>query len=56
MTDPVDEWAAEALREFEGKKPLVSAMRADLKLDETDEQKKSRERAGQVAGAAARAR
>ena len=42
MTDPVDEWAAEALREFEGKK-LVSAMRADLKLDETDDQKKAKE-------------
>src|SRR6202044_3676635 len=39
MTDPVDEWAAEALRTFEGKS-LVSAMRANLKLDETDEQKK----------------
>ncbi len=42
MTDPVDEWATEALREFD-KKPLVSAMRADLKLDETTEQKKDRE-------------
>jgi molecular chaperone HtpG len=42
MTDPVDEWAAEALREFEGKK-LISAMRADLKLEETDDQKKERE-------------
>ncbi len=42
MTDPVDEWATESLREFGGK-PLVSAMRADFKLDETDEQKKARE-------------
>jgi molecular chaperone HtpG len=42
MTDPVDEWAAEALREFEGKK-LVSAMRADLKLTESDDEKKARE-------------
>ncbi len=42
MTDPVDEWATESLREFD-KKPLVSAMRADLKLDETEDQKKERE-------------
>jgi molecular chaperone HtpG len=44
MTDPVDEWAAEALHEFEGKK-LVSAMRADAvkaKADETDEEKKKK--------------
>lgn len=32
MTDPVDEFAADALREYEGR-PLVSAMRADLKLE-----------------------
>ena len=42
MTDPVDEWAAESLHTFE-EKPLVSAMRAELKLDETDEQKKVKE-------------
>jgi len=42
MTDPVDEWATDALREYGGK-PLVSAMRADLKLNETDEQKKDKE-------------
>lgn len=42
MTDPVDEWAAEGLRSFEGKS-LVSAMRAELKLEETDEQKKTKE-------------
>jgi len=42
MTDPVDEWAAEGLRAFEGK-TLVSAMRAELKLEETDEQKKTKE-------------
>ena len=41
MTDPVDEWAAQGLREFEGK-PLVSAMQADLKLEETDEEKQAR--------------
>jgi molecular chaperone HtpG len=42
MTDAVDEWAAEGLREFSGKK-LVSAMRAELKLNETAEQKKEKE-------------
>lgn len=42
MTDPVDEWAAEALRRFEDK-PLVSAMRAELKLEGTDEEKKAKE-------------
>ena len=33
MTDAVDAWAAEGLREFQGKK-LVSAMHAELKLGE----------------------
>jgi molecular chaperone HtpG len=43
MSDPVDEWVTGALREFE-KKPLVSAMRAELKLDAGgDAQKKERE-------------
>ena len=42
LTDPVDEWAVEALREFDGKK-LVSAMRADLDLGGTEEEKKERE-------------
>ncbi len=41
MTDPVDEWTADALAKFDGK-PLVSAMRADLKMDETDGEKKAR--------------
>ena len=43
MTDPVDEWAVDGLREFSGKK-LVSAMRANLPLKETDEQKKDAEK------------
>jgi molecular chaperone HtpG len=47
MTDAVDEWATEALREYE-KKPLVSAMRADLKLDGTEEQKKARDEQGKA--------
>ena len=38
MTDPIDEWAAESLRTFEGKN-LVSVMRADLKLGDGDEAK-----------------
>jgi molecular chaperone HtpG len=38
MTDPIDEWAAESLRAFEGKN-LVSVMRADLKLGDGDEAK-----------------
>ena len=32
LTDPVDEWTVDALSTYQGK-PLVSAMRADLKLD-----------------------
>ena len=42
MTDPVDEWATQGLREFQDK-PLVSAMHADLKLDETEEEKREKE-------------
>jgi molecular chaperone HtpG len=44
MTDAIDEWAAEGLGEYEGKK-LVSAMRAELSLDETPERKKEKEEA-----------
>ena len=47
MTDPVDEWATASLGEFGGK-PLLSAMRADLKLEETPEQKKEREEQGKT--------
>jgi molecular chaperone HtpG len=43
MTDPIDEWASESLRTFEGKN-LVSVMRADAKLGEGgDEAKKKAE-------------
>jgi molecular chaperone HtpG len=42
MTDPIDEWAADGLRAFEGK-TLVSVMRADLKLGDGDEAKKKAE-------------
>ncbi|GAC1351769.1 MAG: molecular chaperone HtpG [Polyangiales bacterium] len=42
MTDPVDEWASNSLGQFDGK-PLVSAMRADLKLSETPEEKQQKQ-------------
>jgi molecular chaperone HtpG len=41
MTDPIDEWAIDSLRTFEGK-PLVSAMRADLKIEAKEEDKQAR--------------
>jgi molecular chaperone HtpG len=41
MIDPIDEWATESLRAFEGKN-LVSAMRADLKIESTEEEKTAR--------------
>jgi len=42
LIDPVDEFTMDSLRTFQ-EKPLVSAMRADLKLDEKDEGKAARE-------------
>jgi molecular chaperone HtpG len=42
MTDPVDDWVANSLPSFEGK-PLLSAMRADLKIQPKEEEKKARE-------------
>ncbi len=44
LTDPVDEWAVDGLREFSGKK-LVSAMRAELPLEESEDDKQEREKA-----------
>ena len=40
MTDPIDEWAVDGIREYEGK-PLKSAMKSDLDLDkeQTEEEK-----------------
>ena len=38
MTDPVDEWVVQALREYEGKS-LKSAEKGDLGLDSVDEKK-----------------
>jgi molecular chaperone HtpG len=45
MTDGIDEFAVDALREFE-KKPLVSVMRANLDLAKTDDEKKATEERG----------
>jgi molecular chaperone HtpG len=42
MTDPVDEWVTDSLGTFGGK-PLVSAMRADLKTDVKDEDRPARD-------------
>jgi molecular chaperone HtpG len=39
MTEPVDTWAAEGLAEYEGKK-LESAMRAEVKLPEGEEEER----------------
>ncbi len=39
MTDPVDEWVAQSLPEYDGKK-LKSAEKGDLDLDKVDEKKK----------------
>ena len=42
MTDPIDEWAVQALGDFD-ELSLVSAMKADLDLDENEEQARERE-------------
>jgi molecular chaperone HtpG len=43
LTDPIDEWAVQAIPHFEEKK-LVSVMRADLPLDTSEEEKREKER------------
>ncbi len=46
LVDPVDEFAIDGLHEFKGKK-LVSAMRAELSMDATEEEKREKERLGE---------
>ncbi|MCR9247981.1 MAG: molecular chaperone HtpG [bacterium] len=42
MTDPIDEWVVDALREFDGKQ-FVSAAKGALDLPESEEEKKAKE-------------
>ena len=50
MTDAIDEWCVEALGKYDDKE-LVSAMKADLGLDESDEEKEALETAaGELKG------
>ncbi|RME77133.1 MAG: molecular chaperone HtpG [Planctomycetota bacterium] len=52
LTDPIDEWVVDTLRSFEDK-PLQSAMRAGLELDE-EARKKAEERGRELGGLLAR--
>lgn len=42
MVDPIDEYAVQQLKEYDGKK-LVSVTKEGLKLDETEDEKKKQE-------------
>ncbi|MGD8858981.1 MAG: molecular chaperone HtpG [Myxococcales bacterium] len=49
MTDGVDQWAVEGLREFDGK-PLVNAMEGNLDLGEEPDEEKKKEQAEEKEG------
>lgn len=55
LTDPIDEWVVNALEGWDdadgNSRPLVSAMRADLKLDEPEESGEDKEQREEAAGA-----
>jgi molecular chaperone HtpG len=42
MTDPIDEYAVQQLKEYDGKK-LVSCTKEGLKFDDDEEEKKRKE-------------
>merc|ERR1712110_1305567 len=44
MTDPIDEYATQQLKEYEGKK-LISATKEGLEMDEDEDEKKAFEEA-----------
>lgn len=48
LTDPVDEWAADALQKYKDK-PLVSAMRSDLKLGDEKSEEETKQTEGALA-------
>ena len=49
MTDPIDEWVVDALREHDGK-PLVSAAKGALDLPESEAEKQAKEEKGKALG------
>jgi len=45
MTDPIDEYAVQQLRDYDGKK-LICATKEGLELEMSDEEKKAKEEEG----------